>query len=290
MPRLRFLAFMVSCAITTPAHALPTAPALFCATNPTVPDCTGKLVDCSYCHTSVTAPVTWNPYGLALKDMTQGKAFDMSLGPAVLAIGSLDSDGDGVDNATELSAETQPGNPASKPLPCAGREDPTAAHAYDFNRAFRRLHLLYCGRSASFEELSGFAAVSADPTAQYASIDAALDGCLKSDYWRNEGIQRLGDVRIRPIKPVGRDGTARLVIIGDYEWDYRLWSYVLTDDRDMRDLLLANYHVERSPEGQLVKVEGVIAEPAWAPVTVPNPPSFADLRKVSRSRPSSVRE
>ena len=48
------------------------------------------------------------------------------------------------------------------------------------------------------------------------------------------------------------------IIIGDYEWDYRLWSYVLTQDRDARELLTADYHVVRATDGSgtLIRAEG----------------------------------
>jgi hypothetical protein len=48
---------MVGCTLATSVRAEPTAPGLFCAANSTIPDCTGKLVDCTYCHTSVTPPM-----------------------------------------------------------------------------------------------------------------------------------------------------------------------------------------------------------------------------------------
>jgi hypothetical protein len=284
MSRASLLVLLACCCstVTTAAHAESTGPALFCAANPGIPACAGKQLDCEYCHSSV-APVSLNPYGLVLQNALQGAPFDTGLGAAMAAVAMQDSDGDGVNNAQEMQDGTLPGSSASVSDKCSSSSIPLAERSYDFARAFRRLHVLYCGHSPTFEEVSSFNALGNDPAAKYARIDAALETCLQSDYWRNEGVQRLGDVRIRPIKAVGRNGTARLVIIGDYEWDYRLWAYVLTDDRDMRDLLLADYHVEKSASGELVKREGVIPEPPWAPVSVSNP--TMDAIATSRGSP-----
>lgn len=267
MSRSTLLVLLAYCCstVTTAAHAESTGPALFCVANPGIPACSGKQIDCAYCHSSV-APVSLNPYGLALQSTLQGEPFDAGLDAAMAAVAAQDSDGDGVNNAQEMQDGTLPGSSASVLDECSSSGIPPAERSYDFARAFRRLHVLYCGQSPTFEEVSSFNAPSDDPAAKYARIDAALESCLRSDYWRNEGVQRLGDVRIHPIKAVGRNGTARLVIIGDYEWDYRLWTYVLTDDRDMRDLLLADYHVEKSASGELVKREGVISEAQGQPL------------------------
>jgi hypothetical protein len=264
------------------AQAEATAPAVFCAAHPNAPACSGASIGCDYCHTSTTPP-EWNSYGLAVKAALGAGSFDANLAAALAAIASQDSDADGVSNGQELSEGTLPGNASSVLLDCDSAAVPPAARPYDFARAFRRVHVLYCGRSPSFDEVTAFEGLGSDSAARYAKIDAAVDACLHSDYWLGEGLQRLGDVRIRPNKAVGRNGTARLVIIGDYEWDYRLWTYVLSGDRDMRELLLATYHVERSADGALVKREGVIPEPEWAPTAVPN--LVSDLIASGRGSP-----
>jgi hypothetical protein len=288
MPRAAKLAslfgsiFTWSAMFSASVHAEATAPAGFCAANPSSPACSGASIGCDYCHTNTTPP-EWNSYGLAIKAALNGRPFDANLAAAVAAVAAQDSDTDGVANGVEISEGTLPGNTSSVLLECDGAAVPPAARPYDFTRAFRRLHVLYCGRSPSFEEVTAFEALGSDQAARYAKIDAAVEACLQSDYWLDEGLQRLGDVRIRPNKQVGRNGTARLVIIGDYEWDYRLWTYVLSGDRDMRDLLLATYHVERGADGRLAKREGVIPEPEWAPAPVSN--LVSDLIASGRGSP-----
>lgn len=44
----------------------------------------------------------------------------------------------------------------------------------------------------------------------------------------------------------------------DYAWDYRLFAYIMTGDRDVRDLLVADYHVEQRVDGCLEPVGGVV--------------------------------
>lgn len=234
------------------AHALPVAPGLFCQNNPTAPACAGRNIECSYCHTA-TAPAGWNAYGEALKSQLDGQDFEGLLPRALQSTGALDSDGDGFSNADETAAGSLPGDASSHP-------SADEAASYDYARAFRRVHVKYCGRSPSYDEARAFTALG-NAERQRAAIRQALDVCLAASYWRDHGVQRLGDTRIRPVQPVGREGQTPLIIIGDYEWDYRLWTYVLTDDRDMRELLRADYHVEKAPDGTLVKREGVIAPP-----------------------------
>jgi hypothetical protein len=69
----------------------------------------------------------------------------------------------------------------------------------------------------------------------------------------------MADNRIRPLKVAAVDSSICL-ILADYEWDYRLWEWAMTEDRNMQDLLIAQYHVDVGDEGQLVKV-GLPSDP-----------------------------
>jgi hypothetical protein len=93
-------------------------------------------------------------------------------------------------------------------------------------------------------------------------LHAQLGSCLASPYWKGEGLARLADKRIRPLKAAGPDSNIMIaglrLVIGDYNHDYRLWSYALTDDRDMRALLIAQYHVAADPDGTLREVKGIL--------------------------------
>ena len=246
-------------ALTTPmpAAARPTGPSVLCETYPDAPQCSGSLGTCSTCHTS-TWPPAWNGYGLAVMAQIGEGTFETSLPTALRALDAIDSDEDGVANADELLLGTNPGDPGDA-WPWCAPETPTGpvpvASGYDFERALRRIAITYCGRQPTYDELATFRAGATSSEVQYERLHAAVDLCLDSPTWRRVGLRRLVDARIRPIGAVGASSPVGIVI-GDYEWDYRLFRYVMTDDRDVRDLLLADYHVTESSDGTLTRVEG----------------------------------
>jgi len=234
------------------ASARPLAPSALCAQYPEAPDCRGTYAECSLCHRS-TWPATWNAYGMEIVFQLDGEDLDAdTLAPALAAIEELDSDGDGVRNLDELLAGTNPGDETDAWPYCAPDRvtlpDLPVAESYDFRRAARRAGVLYCGRSPSYDELHALDAMA--PAERYQALHTELERCLGESYWRDRALHRLADERVRPISSVGADSPVDIVI-GDYEWDYRLFSHVLTDDRDARDLLLADYHVDE--DGDVVR-------------------------------------
>lgn len=79
------------------------------------PKANGKLseADCSVCHDA--APPKLNAYGVDIKAAMES-VHSKNLTAAILhSIDTKDSDGDGFDNATEITADTLPGDPTSKP-------------------------------------------------------------------------------------------------------------------------------------------------------------------------------
>ena len=268
------------------AQARPLAPSLLCQAVPDAAECSGQVASCSTCHTA-TWPPTWNDYGLQLIGAFSSGEYAEAMTEALRATQMLDADGDGITNLDELRVGTNPGDPddASQwlgdgagycvvPSPDDERVAEAASilpvvEGYDFERAYRRVHALYCGRSPSYDELQDWRADDSDPAIRYQALHEALSACLASEYWRDEGLPRLADPLIRPVSSIGRD-TAVNVTVGDYQWDYQLFSYVMSGGRDIRDLLLADYHVKREPDGSLVRVEGLIpsdlTNPAGRPV------------------------
>ena len=117
--------------------------------------------------------------------------------------------------------------------------------------------MLYCGRSPSFEEMEAFKAGDPDKATQHTRLHDALDACLASDHFRNETLPRLADSLIRPVAAVGYESKTGITL-ADYAFDYRLFAYAMTGDRDVRELLTADYHVTRAEDGSLHKVEGII--------------------------------
>jgi hypothetical protein len=245
--------------LSADASARPEAPPIVCDTYPDAAVCAGQLANCQLCHVS-TWPASWNSYGAKLVGALQGGDFEADLADAMLALDAEDSDEDGITNIDELDLGTNPGDAEDVwPMCALGSDHPEGlpvSEEYDFERALRRVSLLYCGTSPSYDEVASFADLP-DDAARYQALHETLDACLASDWWRDEGLPRLADWRIRPVAAVGKDSPVGIVI-GDYEWDYRLWTWAMSGDRDVRDLLLADYHVDADAQGNLSPVDGAI--------------------------------
>ncbi len=248
--------------VSTTAQARPSGPELFCEAYPESPDCMGRFTTCSVCHTS-TDPAQWNAYGAALLGELAGQDFDTDLWAAMARLEDLDADGDGETNLDEILVGTNPGNAESlwRPVPEVDGDNPWyALGSYDVTVAYRRAMVLYCGHSADYEELKSLQAL--EPEAQRERLHEAVAMCLDAEYWRTTGLRELADPRVRPIYAIGADTDVNFdgerLVLADYHWDYRLWRYIMTDDRDLRELLTAQYHVDDDGAGGLVPVEGPI--------------------------------
>lgn len=255
--------------------AHPTGPRTFCEVYADAPSCSGAVPSCMQCH---SAPPFLNAYGegvqLALysdPSFTDPALYDEHLPAALAAVEGEDSDGDGLTNLEEILLGTLPGDASShyaeRPAPDEGENPHFSVGEYDGRFAFRRAKMLYCGEPPLFDELEDFAAAD-DP--QERLLDE-LRRCLESEYWREEGLDRLADKRIRPLRAVGFDG---LIPLADYAWDYRLFRHVLTGDRDARDLLLADYHVNEAGD----VVEGTIDAPGGSPLGTGGQPLVPERR------------
>ena len=263
LPRVLGLSLVLGVVgVSTTAEARPSGPQGFCEAYPESPDCLGRFATCSVCHTS-TDPPAWNAYGASLFGGLAGQDFDAGLSAAMRAVEDLDADGDGETNLDEILVGTNPGNAESLwlPVPEIEGENPWyALGSYDVAVAYRRAMVLYCGHSPGYEELHELEAL--EPDDQRERLHQALSMCLDAEYWRTTGLRELADPRIKPIFAVGADTDVDFdgerLVLADYHWDYRLWRYVLTDDRDIRELLTAQYHVEDDGAGGLVSVQGPI--------------------------------
>ena len=238
---------------TGPAHALPSGPAGFCAVYPDAPACAFAAPACTLCH--LGAPPTRNAYGASIAARLASGAprplsaerFDADLPAALRAVEGEDADGDGVATADEIAAGTLPGDAMSRPANLAC--DPNAVNptydvcAYDPRYAAVKLSLDFCGRSPTWDELS---AVIEGPSPRDA-LHAMLDRCLDTEFWRGKDGQlwALAHPKIRPLQAIKSGDGAGPVPLADYDHDYALFVYVLSDDRDARDLLVADYFVER---------------------------------------------
>lgn len=229
-------------------HAKPSGPVIVCEAYPEFPQCLGTVPECTMCHTS-TDPVGWNAYGGALIGSFGGLSFDEGLGAAMAAIASEDADGDGVLNIDELEQGTEPGT--AEAFTCEG------PRSYSPEVAYRRVAAIYCGRSPTFDELEMVR--GSETTVATELVHEKLNTCLASDYWKDVGLARIADRFVTPIESVGLESPVGITI-GDYQWDYNLFRYAMSDDRDARELLLATYHVS-DEGGTFSKVEGPFESP-----------------------------
>lgn len=242
---------LVACAGA--AHAKPPAAAVFCTKYPLAPACNGQQPACTFCHTA--APQR-NQYGGAVEaQLAPGVArplsdgdFSMALPAALAAVESADTDADGVSNLVEIQKGTLPADPRSFPAdqPCAGGANPRydVCH-YDPKYVFRKLELDFCGFSPSYEQVKAFAAM--DDAARRAHLDAELDRCLGTEFWRGKNGQlwKLAHPKVRPVGSLKAGEDQGAIPLADYYDDYALFAYAHTDDHDARDVLLADYYVQR---------------------------------------------
>ena len=244
------------------AHAVakPVATGGFCAEYPGAPSCKTGSLGCPTCHVKTEQPAAWNVYGEAVRaELLPGAPRPLSdadfmagLPDALSAVEALDSDGDGYANLDEIVSGTLPGDKASHPDAAVCRPDPAAlirACEFDARSVYRKLHIDACGQSPSYEDLEAFRALPASE--QPAALDAALSACLESEFWRGKNgvLWQLAHRKIRPVGSLkaGEDDVPGGFPIADYYNDYELFVYTQIDHHDARDVLLADYFVDRVP-------------------------------------------
>ena len=243
----------LTCALATAAVAMPTGPGVFCATYGDSPHCRAGNPPCTLCHTT---PPARNAFGNAIS-LFPGQprpldpmAYDQALPAALMTIENLDADGDGHDNLEEIMAGTYPGDPASTPeapvCPAPEANPEYNVCYYDPPYVFRKLMLDFCGHSPTYEQVEEFARL--DDSAQRDRLQQTLDECLDGDFWLGKDgvLWQLAHPKIRPVGSLKKGEDAGGLPISDYYDDYNLFVYASTDGHDVRDILLADYYVERS--------------------------------------------
>ena len=262
----------------TAAFAKPGAPGVFCATYPDAPACSAGVVSCSYCHTRSEAPATWNAYGESIRqDLLPGAprplddgAFASALPAALALIADADADADGAANEAEILGGSLPGDAKSHPpegvCPAEVAGFDYAVCQYDARYVLRKLSLDFCGQSPTMEALAELEAASAADRPKL--LDAALDACLNSEFWRGKdgALWKLAHRKIRPIASVKSGDHPGVIPLADYDDDYALFVYTQIDDHDAREVLTASYFVARSdgPPTTYARVDdkqGQILEP-----------------------------
>jgi hypothetical protein len=241
------------------AWARPEAPAALCDVYPDAPACIAGSVSCTTCHV-LSGPPAHNPYGADLAAVRDADLpFAEDLARALEDIEALDSDGDGATNIDELLAGTEPGHDAEVEPECGEQIGTDNAGwtvgRYDHAFAWKRVLVDFCGRSPRYEEAQDFATAS-DRTG---IIRDTLAACVDSPHW----LAVTRELAINVVEPVGPPTDVN--VLGNWEWDVRLWQYTVQDGRDASEIWTATYHVVEQPpgSGELVAIDDPRNELEW---------------------------
>jgi hypothetical protein len=231
------------------AYGKPSAPATFCVKYAGSPMCVGGQPACSLCHQSVPQR---NSYGAALEAALLPSAprplsdgdFTMALPAALSGVESADSDGDQSSNVTEIQRGTWPGDAQSVPVQSACA---AGSCQYSLRYVYRKLSLDFCGYLPPYAQMKQFDALATDDLKR-AFLDAELDRCLGSDFWRgkNGALWKMAHPKIRPVGSLKAGEDEGIVQLADYYDDYALFTWAHIDDHDVRDVLRAQFFVRRS--------------------------------------------
>ena len=241
-------------------EARPNAPQALCEQWASEGCSPTQQTDCSPCH---TLPPARDRFGAAIEELhwpgderpESDEAFLEGLTSALSTLAGRDSDGDGVENRAEWLAGSDPGD--ASVVPQTEERDPCAAGGanpdydvcgYDFAYAYKRVMLDFCGAPPSWPELQ--AMLSQTLEGRHEALHEALDRCLSARYWlgRDGALWRLAHPKVRPIGALKSGEDAGPIPLGDYEPDYALFAYAMSGDRDVRDLLMADYFVRLTRE------------------------------------------
>lgn len=242
------------------AFATETARILFCDQYSNSPFCVEGKKDCSVCHIS---PPSLNPYGKNIKSKISKEEFQNFLPDVLSDLKEIDSDNDGFSNEYEITRGYYPGNNTHFP------QELSDTVIYDPVRALKRIKSIYCGKSSNYLEVKNLK----ENTNSNEYLHNILDECLQSSYWKKVALPRLADPLIKPLKSMGAEGS---VVIADYSWDYRLFVHAMTDDRDARLLLSADYHIDEQGN----KVDGKISKKG-----LPEIPQFSNRIVIGGGQP-----
>ena len=260
--------------------AKPVAPQAFCAHYPDAPVCTNGFASCETCHTT---PPARNVYGesLAIHLLLTAplphtdEVFLAALPTSLEAISEFDADLDGYSNEEELLAGADPSNAESTPTEERCKDDikRNAEHpangwnvcGYDLLYTYKKVLLDFCGRSPTYDEITEFRMLS---DGQSERIDEIFDACLMSNFWRGKDgvVWHLANDKIRPAASIKSGDDGGPIPLGDYDQDYNLFVYANTGDRDVRELLTAQYFVDRivtedgSPDRFVPFTRGAVAD------------------------------
>lgn len=261
------LAGLLSLLVGGEALAFPDGPSELCRVYPDSAKCSGGLPTCTTCHEQT--PPERNVFGAQVEAVLapeearplSTETFLLWLPEALHSVELLDADEDGYSNLEELLSGSMPASTSSIPVyaACTDEEAVVAAGedydvcGYDHDYVLTKVSLDFCGRSATFDEVTAFRALTTDK--QHDALHTLLDECLVSEHWAgpNGVVWNMANDKIRPSASL-KSGNTFLgprgdIPLADYTDDYLLYTYVHTGDRDVRDALLANYFVRQDNSG-----------------------------------------
>ena len=240
----------------SPTYARSTGPKAICEAWLNTDKC-DTYYDCKVCHSSQP---TRNLFGQAIEkelwpgDLTPNDDQDFLEQVTALLpqLAEIDSDGDGFDNRSEVQDGTDPGDPDRYPQetilgPCENLGDNPSFDVcnYDIRFAYKRVSQDFCGIPVSWQDYKNFLAQNFDR--QVELLHEKLDECLQSNFWigKDGVLWSLAHKKIRPLQAIKSGDGMGNTPLGDYDDDYALFIYIMTGDRDARDLLQAQYFVNR---------------------------------------------
>ncbi len=252
--------FIGDAVLSRGADAKPAAAVAFCSVYAGSKLCEAGPAPCTTCHTN---PPGRNTFGAMLeqrllpgeKRPLSDASFAASLPAALKAIEQEDADGDGFPNLAEIMAGTQMADASSMPraITCSADVSAKAGKGrwnvcgYDPVYAFKKVSLDFCGKSATRAEIDAFSKTKGDARKWQAALSTKLDQCLAGRYWAGKDgvVWNLANAKVRPAHTVKSGENPGPVPLGDYDDDYNLFTWANTGDRDVRELLLAQYFVKR---------------------------------------------
>jgi hypothetical protein len=176
------------------------------------------------------------------------RASGAAVGAAALLAGALAGSQGPATAAAAAADPAQPKTAANCLKASAGARWNTCG--YDPVYAYRKVFLDFCGRSPTVTESTAFDRLKGKADQWKPALNTALETCLKSPYWLGtDGIVwQLANPKVAPTSSIKAGTRPGSIPLADFEWDFNLYTYVNSGDRDVRELLTAQYYVKRTSD------------------------------------------
>jgi hypothetical protein len=251
-----YLVFIISFVHLHSLMARPNGPRAICEIWLEDEDCDAYF-ECSTCHTN---PPARDSFGQRLEQELWPRAeepsSDQDFFEQIIALlpqlANEDADADGIDNRSEVQAGTDPGDATSYPQNnsddlCENEIGTPSFDVcnYDTRFAYKRVFQDFCGNAPNWSTYQEF--LNQNEEQQKQLIHQVLNDCLSQNFWvgKDGVLWSLAHKKIRPLQAIKAGDQAGTIPLADYDDDYALFIYIMTGNRDARDLLQADYYVRR---------------------------------------------